>query len=222
MILFAQATRWRNGGLLLNDRKHNVFAWLDDVRARPGMFIYRNRGSLHELETMAFGYHRALLEHGIVETVPDFCGHFSIWLYYRTKWSTNRGWSVAIEEHTPEPEKRLATFFELVDEFRKLRPSMVCTVKLAPHHNPMGKRVTIGMNGRIAKPTRIDVMRYRPEPLHFLRFHYGRRVHNQELLMTGSGDYATDAQFAKQWVNDELQVEFERWDLLRKGRRTKG
>ncbi len=64
-------------------------------------------------------------------------------------------------------------------------------------------------------------MRYRPEPLHFLRFHYGKRVENDYLLMTGSGSHTTDVRFAKQWVKEELQVEFAEWQAETGRRRTK-
>jgi hypothetical protein len=61
------------------------------------------------------------------------------------------------------------------------------------------------------KPCRVDVIRYRPEPLHFLRFHYPDRVEDDDILKTGTGDYATTVRFAKEWVRDELQVEFRVW-----------
>jgi hypothetical protein len=33
--------------------------------------------------------------------------------------------------------------------------------------------------------------------------------------MTSSGDYATTARFAKEWVRDELQVGFKEWDRVK-------
>jgi hypothetical protein len=203
----------------LDDRVRNVFCWLDAIRARPALYLRDN--SLRELQTLVSGYFCALHEHGIVEGVPDFGKHFNDWLRHRTYWSTCRGWAVEIEERQPTAAKRLEAFFEYVDEFRNLRPSRICTVKLAARHNPTGQRIVIGMKGRMRKPTRVDVMRYRPEPLHFLRFHYGKRVENDYLLMTGSGSHVTDIRLAKQWVKEELQVELTEWQAETGRRRTK-
>jgi hypothetical protein len=42
------------------------------------------------------------------------------------------------------------------------------------------------------KPSRMEVFRYLPGPLYFLRFHYSDRVENDDLLMTAAGEYTTD------------------------------
>ena len=42
------------------------------------------------------------------------------------------------------------------------------------------------------KPRRVEVFRYRPEPLHFLGFHYRDRIEDADLLMRPSGDYIFD------------------------------
>ena len=34
-------------------------------------------------------------------------------------------------------------------------------------HQPSGERATIGYDGRIARPDRVDAVQYTPEPLHF-------------------------------------------------------
>ena len=65
------------------------------------------------------------------------------------------------------------------------------------------------------KPNRVDIIRYCPEPLHFLRFHYRDRVTDQWLLMTATGEYATTVRHAKQWVCDELQVEYGAWKSVK-------
>jgi hypothetical protein len=150
--------------------------------------------------------------HGIVEDVPEMVGHFSTWLHYRTKWSCCCGWADAIEQHYEDSEKALAAFFGFANVFRKLRPTVLCTVRLGARHKPTGKRVKIGFDGLMDKPKRVDVVRYRPEPLHFLRFHYGDRVEYGDILMTGAGKHATTVRYAKQWVRDELQVEYEAWE----------
>lgn len=173
------------------------------------------QGSLQELQSLIWGYYTALGVHGIVEDVPQMDHHFTLWLLYRTEWSTCCGWAEAIKQRHKDPKKAFAAFFAFVDEFQKLRPTVVATVKLTARHNPTGKRCKIGLDGLMDRPDRIDIVRYRPEPLHFLRFHYKDRVENQWLLMTGNGEYATTVRYAKQWVRDELQVEYDAWKRVK-------
>ena len=207
------------GGWSLKARGRNVFGWLDDIRARPEMYL--GSSSLRELETLVWGYYSALGVHGLVEPVPQMGRPFLAWLHYRTGWSCCAGWASAIEPRHPEADKALAAFFEFVDEYRTLRPTGLCTVSLAARHNPTGKRVRHGLDGLMEKPRRVDVVRYRPEPLHFLRLHYRERIEDCDPLMTGTGEYATTVRYAKEWVRDELQVEFAAWERMPKSRRTR-
>jgi hypothetical protein len=138
--------------------------------------------------------------------------HFGSWLCYRHGiGGCALGWATAIERRHPQVEKALAVFFKFVDEYRRLRLTPICTVRLGRKRQPTGKRVRYGLDGLMEKPCRVDVIRYRPEPLHFLRFHYPDRVEDDDILKTGTGDYATTVRFAKEWVRDELQVEFRVW-----------
>ncbi len=203
----------------MEEHPRTVFDWLDHIRARPSMYL--GNSSLCELETLVQGYCAALGVHGIIEPVPHMNRHFLTWLHYRTRWSCCLGWAAAIEQRHPEPDKALAAFFALVDEYRKLRPTSLCTVRLAARHNPTGKLVRIGFDGLMDKPRRVDVVRYRPEPLHFLRFHYRDRVVDWDLFMTGAGEYATTVRYAKAWMRDEFQVEFAAWEQMPKDRGTR-
>jgi hypothetical protein len=196
----------------VNHDDRNVFAWLDNIRARPAMYLRNN--SLQELEYLVWGYYAALYIHGIVEAVPHMTRHFRAWLYYRNGWSQSLGWAAAFDRTHSGPEQRLASFFSFVDEYRALTLTRICTVKLAAEHNPTGKRVEYGFDGLMEKPLRVDIVRYRPEPLHFLRFHYRGRAVDDDLLMTGKGEYNTNVAFAKRWVRDELQVKLRDWEKL--------
>ena len=201
----------------MEGHERSVFGWLDCIRARPEMYLRNN--SLRDLETLIWGYYSGLGVHGIVEDVPHMNRHFLSWFYYRTKWSCcSLGWAAAIDQRHPDSSKSLATFFGFVDEYRKLRLTGICTVQLTKDHNPTGKRVCIGLDGRMEKPQRVDVIRYRPAPLHFLRFHYEDRIEDWDLLMTGSGEHATTVHYAKRWAHDELQVSLKSWTPMAKGR----
>jgi len=61
------------------------------------------------------------------------------------------------------------------------------------------------------KPKRVDILRYVPEPLHFLRFHYPNTITDDWLLMKPDGSYDTTIHDAKRWVRDELQVKRNEW-----------
>ena len=72
----------------------SVFAWLDEVRKTPGMYV--TDGSLRGLETLIYGYYAALHTHGRIEKVPQMTDHFSTWLSVETGWSMSCGWAHAI------------------------------------------------------------------------------------------------------------------------------
>ena len=161
------------------------------------------------------GYYAALGVHGIVESVPHMTRHFSFWLNFTKGWSTCQGWAAAFERMHTDAEQALASFFAHVDQYRKLKLTGICTVRLDAEHNPTGKRYRIGVDGLMEKPLRVDVIRYRPEPLHFLRFHFRAGVVDEGLLMTRNGDYKTSLSTAKRWVCDELQVPFHAWQPIK-------
>jgi hypothetical protein len=185
----------------------NIFTWLDEVRERRGMWVQ----TLHELESKVYGYYTALGTHCIVEPVPSMTDHFLCWLRYRTRWSTNRGWAIAIEQHVTDPDKQFDKFFRLVDEYRKLVPTVLYTTRLKKQHQPTGKRVVYGFDGRMERPKRVDILRYVPEPLHFLRFHYPHTITDGWLLHKGLS-HDTTIYDAKRWVRDELQVKQQEWE----------
>lgn len=206
-------------GATMEERWRNVFDWLDHVRNRPEMWL-RQR-SLTELQSLVWGYYTGLSVHGILEPVPSMNRNFMFWLHYRTTWSCSGGWALAINERYSDADEAFAVFFKWADEYRRLKPATLRTVRLAARHNPTGHRMRSGLDGLMEKPQRVDIVRYRPEPLHFLRFYYPDRVEDGDLLMTGNGDYATTIRYAKLWVRDELQVELAAWRELKRRRESK-
>ncbi|MGC4093240.1 MAG: hypothetical protein QM756_36195 [Polyangiaceae bacterium] len=187
----------------------NVFGWLDNIQQRPGMYLGATTKPLDDLQTLVRGYIAALSVHGLVEGVPSM-SHFSTWLHHKTRWSTSCGWADAIATHSNH-DSALATFFELIAEFRKLRPRTLSIARLSEHHRPNGVREKIGFDGRIDRPDRVDVVQYAPSSLHFLRFHYGQRLVDQHLLYTSDGSHSTNIDFAKRWVLDEFSLQLGDW-----------
>ena len=90
--------------------------------------------------------------------------------------------------------------------------SKICVVALDARHNPTVGRIFCGFDGRMDKPLRVEVMRYRPEPLYFLRLHYKDYALDDDILMKQDGNYETTLRFAKNWVRDELKVEYSSWE----------
>jgi hypothetical protein len=185
----------------------NIYLWLDEVRERPDMYIQ----SLRDLESEIWGYNFALRNHCIVEPVPKMCLHFLHWLYCRTGWSMDCGFALAIEREISDYKEQLNTFFSLVDEYRKLKPTILCTVRLGKQHQPTGKRVVIGYDGRMEKPKRVDIVRYVPEPLYFLRFHNRDEIIDGDLLINPDGTYKSTINKVKKWAYDELQIKRDEW-----------
>src|SRR5438094_210529 len=100
----------------------------------------------------------ALGVHHVEEGVPGMTGHFSAWLQLRKRWSLSCGWARAIVDHTRKGAKPLDVFFSLVDDYRKLRPMVLCHVVLGPQHAPTGKRCLIGLDRLLPPPLRIEVV----------------------------------------------------------------
>ncbi|WP_405797349.1 hypothetical protein [Streptomyces sp. NBC_01506] len=101
----------------------DVYAFLDEIRLRPGMWV--PRGSLSHLESVLLGYRVALAVHDIDEPF-DFWNSggttpFADWLWTRPGMpdQSSLSWATEIEraaERTGRPAMEM--FFELLDEFR--------------------------------------------------------------------------------------------------------
>jgi hypothetical protein len=169
-------------------------------------------GSLGELETLVWGYYTGLHNHGLIELVPEMTRHFSTWLYHETGWSTACGWAYAITSNRTDSSDSspLDEFFGFVDRYRRLR-SVTRSARLGRNNRPTGKRVVIGMAGRMDRPASVDIVRYAPTRLHFLRFNYRGRTVNDSILMTGNGSHDTSLRFAKQWMADEFETRDSDW-----------
>ncbi|MFP2926779.1 hypothetical protein ACLESO_16585 [Pyxidicoccus sp. 3LG] len=185
----------------------NVFEWLDEVRLRPSMYF----ATLRDLEMLLEGYSVATWVHSIDEGFTLDCRHFNTWLRFRRGWSTACGWADAVTRNSRSEEEAAQMFFALVEEYRQLRPTVRARVRLKKHHRATGARVVIGFNGRLEVPRVIEVVQYAPEPLFFLRFHYGARRVDEHVLHDNGRD-ATSLRFAKRWVGEEFQVRLAEWE----------
>ena len=193
---------------MLKRHWRNVFEWLDYVYARHEN--YMREESLTELSTLVWGYYDGLRAHAIVEDVPQMLRHFTNWLESQTGWHECWHWPQLIEKRYPDKKKSWEVFFGFVDKYRRLRSTRVCTVELAERHQRTGKRVSYGSGELLERPVRVDVIRYQPSPIHFLRFYYPDRVEDDDVLRMKAFKFAT-LRHAKEWVREELLVEYGAW-----------
>ena len=166
--------------------------------------------SLYELETLIQGYYMSLYNHRTVENVPGMTHHFAIWLHFKYGWSTSAGWAYAVITHSGR-QKPIDLFFEILDEYRKIRPTILAQVKLRKNHQLTEEKAATDQNGKTDRPLKVEIIRYRPEKLHFLRLHYKDHIKDDWILMKPDGTYETSLNFAKNWVKDKLQVKREEW-----------
>lgn len=172
--------------------------------------MYLGSRDLRQLETMVQGYYFALWIHGIVEDRPNLLHLFSEWLNFRFGWNRVCGWAEEIQSHCDRDSDPLDEFFRLFDEYKKTKLIIRASVRLRSIHQPTGKRVVIGMNGRVDKPDEVAIVQLWPTRLHMLRFRYGSRIVEQRVLTKSTGKFGT-LRDAKEWVRDELQVAYNEW-----------
>jgi hypothetical protein len=184
----------------------NVFEWLDQVRARPGMYF----NALSELESMIWGYVTALEVHRIDEDVPSM-RHFNDWLRFSRRWSMNAGWAYAITHRSKDADDARELFFALVDKYRRLRPTLRAMVQLTARHRRTGKRVIKGGNSPDAAPERIEIRQLAPAPLHYLKLIHAEHDAIESLSIGATGGTTLEA--AKRWVQDEYGVAPDEWEV---------
>jgi hypothetical protein len=148
----------------------NIFDVLDGVRERPSMYYGH---SLCLLEIYCHGYYTALSIHGLSEhdapKVSTF--HFGEWLYRRFGWYHSCGWAQAIRRNLDSDEDAFDRFFQLIDEYRILRPVSYAAISLGPAHKPTGAS-TLGSGAWPLPPAKLEMCRYEPEDFYFLLAYY--------------------------------------------------
>jgi hypothetical protein len=177
---------------------------------------------LHVLEQMLDGYYIALHAHRIVEDVPQMTRHFIDWLRKRTRWSTSCGWAVAIHDRHPAREEQFDCFFRLVDEYRKLRLVVVGAVDLPAVEAPRGAPEAAASKALEERPRRIELVRYAPSRLHFLRYHHDDGIVDDKHLLSGQKCLLVDSrEMAAERVRKEFEVEPSAWTWTRPGRQAR-
>ena len=147
--------------------RKNIFDLIDIIKERTSMFIPDK--SIKSLSTYLAGYESCLELHSIDEKGVPLFKHFGEWLKKKFNWNLLYGWAQAITENIENQQDPLKKFYSLVNEFRILQPEVVSTIK-----SPLNqKRITIIQGKKdenlIFSPKKIQIIRYIPENLFFLR-----------------------------------------------------
>jgi hypothetical protein len=100
----------------------SVFDLLDDIQARPGMFLgwtaNQRKEQLRHLETLLMGYGHAVAMHDLNDPGRDFLERFGAFLKSRHGWSDARGPIAAIVDRTGTHEEAWQLLWKLIREFR--------------------------------------------------------------------------------------------------------
>ena len=153
--------------------RKNIFDLINIIKERTSMFIPDK--SIKSLSTYLAGYESCLELHSIDEKGVPLFKHFGEWLKTKFNWNLSYGWAHAITENIEKQQDPLQRFYSVVNEFRKLRPEVVSTIK-----SPLNqKRITVIQAKKdenlILSPKKIEIIQYVPENLFFLRFLYAKK-----------------------------------------------
>ena len=153
--------------------RKNIFDLINIIKERTSMFIPDK--SIKSLFTYLAGYDSCLELHSIVEKGVPLFKHFGEWLKIKFKWNLSYGWAHAITENIEKQQDPLKKFYFFVNEFRKLQPEIVLTVK-----SPLNqKQITITQvkkdENLLLSPKNIQIIQYFPENLFFLRYLYTKK-----------------------------------------------
>ncbi|RTQ48918.1 GNAT family N-acetyltransferase [Hymenobacter gummosus] len=191
---------------------NSIYELLDFVRRRPAM--YTGRASCSHLNACIHGVR--LSRPGPVDIYsaapnePDF-NTFWDWTAWRLGFGDSvSGWVYMIEEQRKDPEEALLLFYQLLDEFRGLRPRTLAQVAYDPawaasapyyhfyrHRNKRRKPLPTTLTIEEVLPTRS-----------YVQF-YARR--GEVILAAWSGDTVDQAQERAQQV---LGVPLDSWQIL--------
>jgi len=153
--------------------RKNIFDLIDIIKKRISMFIPDK--SIKSLSTYLAGYESCLELHSISEKGVPLFKHFGGWLKINFDWNLSYGWAHAITENIDKQQDPFQKFYLLVNEFRKLQPEVVSTIKSPLNQKPITIIQEKKDENLIPSPKKIQIIRYIPENLFFLRFLYTKK-----------------------------------------------
>lgn len=137
---------------------NNIYDLIDAIRSRPVMYIGSNK--ISNMRTFLDGYEFSILVHNVEgkDVFPPFW-YFHEWAMHKYKWrESTAGWNnIILKENGNDEEQALKVFFEMIDEFKKLRPisiqkTLITKQGMAFHHSDKCQIKIIGQDLSDLKP----------------------------------------------------------------------
>lgn len=152
----------------------NLHKQLENIRLRPAMYF--GSKSLKALEGFIYGYHTALWIHKLDEEPYFSSTHFAEWLVYAHKFDSKcriMGWSRYLLETAKNDEKAFDQFFELYEEFVKLKPVPKKSLQLIGIQKRSNEYYELSSgHEQDPVPVSIEVVQYAPTKLFYLKYYY--------------------------------------------------
>ena len=129
----------------INIKINNQFELIELIKKRPGLYIGNN--NITSMQNFLDGYDFACLLNEIEHNnVYPLFWYFHEWTKEKYNWtSSTAGWkNIILQENGNDEIKSLEVFFELIDEFRTLKPISIEYVELEKenlefHHSELCK-----------------------------------------------------------------------------------
>lgn len=126
-------------------RVENIFDLIELIKKRPAMYTGEN--SITSMRTFLDGYEFACFVNNIeCHTIYPLFWYFHEWAMEKYNWSeSTAGWkNIILQENQNDEEKALTVFFELIENFRKLKPISIEYIELTEdnlkfHHSELCK-----------------------------------------------------------------------------------
>jgi hypothetical protein len=183
----------------------NLYDLLERMRERPAMYLEEKR--ISSLRTFLDGYHFARLEHNIPLLENPPFGVLHSWMANKFGWGkTSAGWnSILLTENKGDEAKALDQFFDLLPEFRKVRPQWMGTLTITREHltynqSDQARRIILSIDGNGNRSAEIPV----PDQVCVVEFSdqggwYIFHIREDEVLHIdwGSGDRAEAVEYVE-------------------------
>lgn len=114
---------------------YNIYELINLIREKPGMYI--GDPKISTMSAFLNGYELTSMIHNIegLNVFPPFW-YFNEWAMRTYGWSqSTAGWAnIILEENDRDEEKALLVFFDLIDEFKTLKPVSIQRLKPGAKH----------------------------------------------------------------------------------------
>lgn len=116
-------------------KTYNIYELIDLIREKPGMYI--GDPKISTMRAFLNGYELTSMIHNIkgLNVFPPFW-YFNEWAIHTYGWrQSTAGWAnIILEENDRDEKKALSVFFDLLDEFKTLKPISIQRLQPGSDH----------------------------------------------------------------------------------------